>query len=78
MRRFTVYLPAADIGEDHVVVARDLSGTDAIRTALELGGSRRVHDRRMNTKRSGCTTGAVMQGIFPTRKASSTHCTPLW
>ncbi len=45
MRRFTVYLPAADIGEDGVVVARNLPGADAIRTALELDGAWRVHDR---------------------------------
>jgi len=44
-RRFTVYLPSADIGGDHVVAARNLPGLDAIKTALELSGRWSVHLR---------------------------------
>ncbi len=43
--RFAVYLPAADTGDDHVIVAVNLRGPDAIRTEIEVGGSWRVHDR---------------------------------
>ncbi|TWI76457.1 hypothetical protein IQ16_00698 [Bradyrhizobium huanghuaihaiense] len=43
-RTFTVYLAPADIGDDHIVVAHNLSGLEAIKTALELGGAWGVHD----------------------------------
>jgi hypothetical protein len=42
-RTFTVYLPAASIDEDHVVVARNLPGLEAIGTAVGLGDSWGVH-----------------------------------
>jgi hypothetical protein len=42
-RSFTVYVPAETIHEDDVVVGRNLSGLDAIKTALELDGFWRAH-----------------------------------
>lgn len=42
-RMFTVYIPCETIHEDDVVVARNLSGADAIKTALELDGSWIAH-----------------------------------
>jgi hypothetical protein len=40
---FTVYIGCETIHEDDVVVARNLSGADAIKAALELGGSWIAH-----------------------------------
>lgn len=42
-RMFTVYMPCETIHEDDVVVARNLSGADAIKAALELDGSWIAH-----------------------------------
>ncbi|WLA83207.1 hypothetical protein [Bradyrhizobium elkanii] len=38
-RKYTIYVPNEIIGKDDVVVARNLSGPDAIKTALEHSGS---------------------------------------
>lgn len=42
-RKYTIYIPFRDIGEDDVVVARNLSGCDAIKMAIEHSGSWTVH-----------------------------------
>jgi hypothetical protein len=44
-RTFTVFLPFGDVGRDDVVVARALSGADAIKIALEHDGSWMAHLR---------------------------------
>jgi hypothetical protein len=45
MRTFTVFVPFELVSEDDAVVARKLSGEDAIRTALEMDGSWTSHLR---------------------------------
>lgn len=35
-RTFTVFIPFVDVSQDDVVVARNLSGADAIKIALEI------------------------------------------
>lgn len=42
-RKYTIYVPFEDIGQDDVVVARNLSGPDAITMALEHSGSWSAH-----------------------------------
>lgn len=42
-RKYTIYIPFEDISKDDVVVARNLSGPEAIKMALEHSGSWTVH-----------------------------------
>jgi hypothetical protein len=42
-RTFTVFIPFEHVGQDDVVIARNLSGADAIKVVLEHGGSWMAH-----------------------------------
>lgn len=73
---YTIYIPFEDISKDDVVVARNLSGLDAIKMALEHSGSWSAHLCEDESSRSGSTDGLPMPRSGHTTSVDSTRSAP--